>query len=130
MSIYMSIFNNLLIEDGQTPLDTNRPYIVQIARFDPSKGIPDVLDAYKQLRDMLVASGKSVPQLVIAGNSSIDDPDGVPIYNLVKRLLQMEPYVGFASDIKVMRLPHRDQLLNTLLRKSAVVLQLFNQRRL
>jgi glycosyltransferase involved in cell wall biosynthesis len=124
MSIYMTMFNHLLIEDGQTPLDVQRPYIVQIARFDPSKGIPDVLDAYKQLRDMIEADGKQVPQLVIAGNGSIDDPDGVPIYNLVKRLLQMEPYVRFASDVKVMRLPHRDQVLNTLLRKSAVVLQL------
>jgi glycosyltransferase involved in cell wall biosynthesis len=124
MSIYMTMFNNLLIADGQTPLDAQRPYIVQIARFDPSKGIPDVLDAFKQLRDMLEANGKVAPQLVIAGNGSIDDPDGVPVYNLVKRLLEMEPYASFASDVKVMRLPHRDQVLNTLLRKSAVVLQL------
>jgi glycosyltransferase involved in cell wall biosynthesis len=124
MSIYMTLFNNLLIADGQTPLDAHRRYIVQIARFDPSKGIPDLLDAYRQLRDMLEANGKPVPQLVIAGNSSIDDPDGVPIYTMVRRLLQTEPYVSFASDVKVMRLPHRDQVLNTLLRKSAIVLQL------
>jgi glycosyltransferase involved in cell wall biosynthesis len=124
MSNYLKLFNAILIEQGQTPLDTERQYIVQIARFDPSKGIPDVLDAYRQLRSRLEAEQRPVPQLIIAGNGSIDDPDGVPVYNLIKRILQTEPYVHFADDIKVARLPHRDQILNTLLRKSEVVLQL------
>ncbi|GCE30561.1 hypothetical protein KDA_60450 [Dictyobacter alpinus] len=124
MDTYIKHFNRILENEGQTPLDSQRPYIVQIARFDPSKGIPDVLDAYRQLRSKLEAEQKTVPQLVIAGNGSIDDPDGVPVYSLIKRTLQTEPYVHFADDIKVARLPHRDQILNTLLRRSAVVLQL------
>jgi alpha,alpha-trehalose phosphorylase (configuration-retaining) len=53
-----------------------------------------------------------------------DDPDGVPVYNFIKKVLKSEPYVHFADDIKVVRLPHKDQVLNTLLRKSEVVLQL------
>ena len=124
MSTYLKLFNALLLQEGQTPLDEQRPYIVQIARFDPSKGIPDVLEAYRKLRDMLEKQHKPIPQLVIAGNSSIDDPDGIPVYNLVWRILQSELYTDFADDVKVMRLPHRDQILNTLLRKSEVVLQL------
>ncbi|GER91015.1 hypothetical protein KDW_51770 [Dictyobacter vulcani] len=124
METYLKHFNQILIQEGQTPLDSQRPYIVQIARFDPSKGIPDVMDAYRQLRQKLEAEHKTIPQLVIAGNGSIDDPDGVPVYSLIKRTLQTEPYSHFADDIKVARLPHRDQVLNTLLRKSAVVLQL------
>jgi glycosyltransferase involved in cell wall biosynthesis len=120
----MEFFNQILLEDGQLPLDSERPYLVQIARFDPSKGIPDVLDAYRQLRHMLEEQQQPIPQLIIAGNGSIDDPDGKPIYNLIKRILQTEPYRSFANDIKVARLPHRDQVLNTLLRKSKVVLQL------
>jgi alpha,alpha-trehalose phosphorylase (configuration-retaining) len=124
MAIYMEFFNQILLEDGQLPLDSERPYLVQIARFDPSKGIPDVLDAYRQLRHMLEEQQQPIPQLIIAGNGSIDDPDGKPIYNLIKRILQTEPYRSFANDIKVARLPHRDQVLNTLLRKSKVVLQL------
>ena len=123
-STYLKLFNALLLQEGQTPLDEQRPYIVQIARFDPSKGIPDVLEAYRKLRDMLEKQHKPIPQLVIAGNSSIDDPDGIPVYNLVWRILQSELYTDFADDVKVMRLPHRDQILNTLLRKSEVVLQL------
>lgn len=124
LDYYMQIFNNQLVEIGQTPLDASRPYIVQIARFDPSKGIPDVLDAYWKLRMRLEEEGAILPQLVIAGNGSIDDPDGLPIYNHVMTTLQAEPYVPFANDVKVVRLPHRDQVLNTLLRRCAVALQL------
>lgn len=124
MSTYLKLFNTLLHLAGQTSLDKERPYIIQVARFDPSKGIPDVLDAYRKLRDMLEMQNKAVPQLVITGNGSIDDPDGVPVYNLVKSILKSEPYARFADDVKVVRLPHRDQILNTLLRKSEVVLQL------
>src|SRR2546421_12326237 len=124
MSIYLKQFNALLLQEGQTPLDVERPYIIQVARFDPSKGIPDVLESYRKLRDMLEKQQKPIPQLVITGNSSIDDPDGVPVYNLFKRILESEPYTDFVDDIKVVRLPHRDQVLNTLLRKSEVVLQL------
>ncbi|WP_149402578.1 glycosyltransferase [Dictyobacter arantiisoli] len=124
METYLKLLDQLLIEDGQKPLDARRPYIAQIARFDPSKGIPDVLDAYRQLREILAEKQQPMPQLVIAGNSSIDDPDGVPIFSLIKRMLQTKPYAAFADDIKVVRLPHRDQILDTLLRKSRVVLQL------
>lgn len=124
-STYMQLFNALLVQAQQTPLDEKRPYIIQVARFDPSKGIPDVLEAYKKLREKLEQQGNTqLPQLVITGNSSVDDPDGVPVYTLITNILKSEPYVHFADDIKVLRLPHRDQILNTLLRKSAVVLQL------
>ena len=124
MANYLHLFNDLLIGAQQTPLDETRPYIIQVARFDPSKGIPDVLEAYTKLRAMLEEQNQPVPQLVITGNSSVDDPDGVPIYNLVRSLVDAAPDPRFANDVKVVRLPHRDQILNTLLRKSKVVLQL------
>ncbi|MBE3557687.1 MAG: glycosyltransferase [Ktedonobacteraceae bacterium] len=124
MSAYLKLFDTLLQQQGQTPLDRQRPYIVQIARFDPSKGIPDVLEAYRRLRIKLEARRKPIPQLIIAGVGSIDDPDGIPVYSLIRHLLTTERYASFAEDIKVARLPHVDQLLNTLVRKSYIVLQL------
>ncbi|HET7637757.1 MAG TPA: glycosyltransferase, partial [Ktedonobacteraceae bacterium] len=124
ISIYLKLFNELLRQDEQTPLNEERPYIIQIARFDPSKGIPDVLEAYKKLREMLKKQRKPVPQLVITGNSSIDDPDAIPVYNHIKKLLQSERYERLADDVKVVRLPHRDQMLNALLRRSKLALQL------
>ncbi len=125
MDYYMRLFNRLLIvQEGQTPLDRYRPYIVQIARFDPSKGIPDVIESYRILVEMLSKKGAVIPQLVIAGNASIDDPDGVPIYTATIEMLKSKKYAHLAKDIKVARLPHIDQLLNTLLRRSHTVLQL------
>jgi glycosyltransferase involved in cell wall biosynthesis len=42
----------------------SRKYIAQVARFDPSKGIPTVIDAYAEFRRMCEAEGLSdVPQL-------------------------------------------------------------------
>ena len=125
MAYYLKIFNKLLmLQGGQMPLDPHKPYIVQIARFDPAKGIPDVIESYRLLRGMLERDKKVIPQLVIAGNAAIDDPEGIPIFNETMKLLQTQKYRHLAKDVKVARLPHMDQLLNTLLRKSKIVLQL------
>ncbi|KAK7949186.1 trehalose-phosphatase [Apiospora aurea] len=101
-----------------------RDYIVQIARFDPAKGIPTVIDAYGEFRKRSFAAGIDFPpQLVVAGNSSVDDPDANMIYD--QTLDQIEKkYAHLASDISVMRLDANDQLLNTLIAKAKVVLQL------
>ncbi len=124
MDYYLQLFNTMLINAQQTPLDETRPYIIQIARFDPSKGIPDLLDSYRKLRIIRAQHNEVIPQLVVTGNGSIDDPDGVPIYNQVMSILHSPEYVSFIDDVKVLRLPHIDQLLNTLLRRSTIVLQL------
>lgn len=121
MDYYYKLFDKILIETNQVPLDHSRPYVIQVARFDPSKGIPDVLDAFNAVYGNFDKGEK--PQLVIVGNGSIDDPDGVPIYNLVMDLLERE-YPEMRGDVKVARLPHIDQLLNTLMRGSTVALQL------
>jgi hypothetical protein len=41
-------------------------YIVQIARFDPAKGVPTVIDSYAEFRKRAEAAGiKDIPQLVM-----------------------------------------------------------------
>jgi glycosyltransferase involved in cell wall biosynthesis len=121
---YLNYFNRILFDEKQQPLDTNRPYLAQIARFDPSKGLPDVIESYRQVRERLMGEDQPVPQLVLAGNGSIDDPDGHPMHHATLELLRSERYADLAGDVKVARLPHMDQLLNTLLRKCRVALQL------
>lgn len=122
---YLELFNRMLLENSETPLDFTRPYIIQIARFDPSKGIPDVIESYGFLMEKLKEKNHAnLPQLVICANGSIDDPDRIPIYNLVMSILNQPQYSPLRKDIKVIRLPHRDQMLNALLRKSKIVLQL------
>lgn len=124
ISYYLDLFNKFLEEEGQIPLDLKRAYIIQIARFDPSKGIPDVLNSYLKLAGMLKKHHFKIPQLVIAGNGSIDDPDREPIFNKVMEIVNSKQFSWLKNDIKVVRLPHLDQLLNTLLRESKIVLQL------
>ncbi len=121
---YLTLFDQILIASQQEPLDKKRPYIIQVARFDPSKGIPDVIESYRMLIETLRKNNSVLPQLVIVGHGSIDDPDGIPLYNLTMELLRSEKYKHLLRDIKVARLPHVDQILNVLLREAKVALQL------
>ena len=102
-----------------------RQYIVQIARFDPAKGIPDVLAAYAELRRtyMKDAPVGDIPQLVVAGHGAIDDPDATIIYDQTLDLLQKQ-YSDIQKDVVVMRLGPTDQLLNAVMSMSLVALQL------
>lgn len=124
---YLSVFNAYLKDQQQTPLDTSRPYITQVARFDPSKGIPDLIVAYCTLRKMFDEEGyphERMPQLVIAGHGALDDPEGMPIFQETLSLLQMDVNKPYADDVKVARVEHSDQLLNAVLSESKIATQL------
>ncbi|GME53536.1 Glycosyl transferase family 1 [Neofusicoccum parvum] len=103
----------------------SRQYIVQIARFDPAKGIPDVLASYAELRRKYMGDlpREKTPQLVIAGHGAVDDPDGSMILDQTLSLLE-EKYSDISDDIVVMRLGPSDQQLNALMSNAKVALQL------
>lgn len=90
-----------------------RDYVIQIARFDPSKGIPNVVDSYAKLRGLLEKKGgvdeDEMPQLLICGHGAVDDPDASIIYDQILGLVASEKYRRYAKDIVVMRLPPSDQ---------------------
>jgi glycosyltransferase involved in cell wall biosynthesis len=122
-SCFLSFFPNVSL--GLLTNGTTDEYITQIARFDPSKGIFDVLESYLKFHEKLADSAPDVkpPKLLICGHGSVDDPDGSAIYDAVleyvkTRLAHLEDY------ITVMRLPPTDQVLNILLSKAKVALQL------
>jgi glycosyltransferase involved in cell wall biosynthesis len=104
-----------------------RDYIIQLARFDPSKGLEDVLGAYARSRRYsrycAHRLSEQTPQLVICGQSSIDDPDGIPIYDETLACLE-ERYSDIKDSVIIMRLGPSDQLLDTLLSNAHVALQL------
>lgn len=101
-----------------------RNYIAQVARFDPAKGIPDVIDAYAEFRRLCDEKGMTdVPQLVVCGNGSIDDPDSSMVFDQTMMKIEKEcPHL--VDDISVMRLDPNDQLLNTVIANAHVILQL------
>jgi alpha,alpha-trehalose phosphorylase (configuration-retaining) len=109
---YMKMFRSMCNERRVTKLlYPLREYIIQVARFDPSKGIPDVIRSYVKARQILddKIPGSRTPQLAIVGHGAIDDPDATIIYDQVMALLEKDDVAPFASDICVMRLPASDQ---------------------
>ncbi|KAJ5953172.1 hypothetical protein N7454_000068 [Penicillium verhagenii] len=100
-------------------------YIVQIARFDPSKGILDLVDSYEKFYHRLVNGQPDVvpPKLLICGHGSVDDPDGALIYDAVIDHIESNlPHLRHL--ICIMRLRPSDQVLNALLSKATIALQL------
>ncbi|KAF4625233.1 hypothetical protein G7Y89_g12932 [Cudoniella acicularis] len=85
----------------------------------------DVIESYAEFRHLLAKHSRfaEAPQLVICGNGSVDDPDGTIIYDQTMSHLESK-YPHLLADISVMRLAPNDQLLNTLLSASHIVLQL------
>jgi glycosyltransferase involved in cell wall biosynthesis len=119
------INGQLAINEGQKPIDSTRPYIVLIARFDPSKGMPQGMASYALARQMLVDLGvplSRIPQLVVVGNGSIDDPEGLPVLAEIMRL-RREVYADIMDDIKVGRVPHNDMAINALIGGALLALQ-------
>ncbi|KAJ1964178.1 hypothetical protein GGI12_001582 [Dipsacomyces acuminosporus] len=124
---YRRVFNRCAGDQGSPGIAADRPYVIQIARFDPAKGIPDVIEAYRGFREQLGARGieeDMQPQLVLCGHGSIDDPDGTVVYEQIIQLLAEPRYAVYAKDICVVRLPASDQLLCSILRGSFCALQL------
>ncbi|KAF8242230.1 UDP-Glycosyltransferase/glycogen phosphorylase [Wilcoxina mikolae CBS 423.85] len=103
-----------------------RNYIAQIARFDPSKGIPTVLESYRKLRRLYAEKmpDASTPQLLICGHGAIDDPDSSIIFDKTVQHIDREEFDDIREDIVVMRVGPSDQLLNALLSTAKIVLQL------
>jgi len=98
---------------------------VQIARFDPSKGVDTVIRSYGELRKRYYKDtpADQTPQLCIAGHSSIDDPDASAIFDHTMELIEND-FSEFAQDISVMRLGPIDQELNVLMSNAKICLQL------
>ncbi|EIM90300.1 trehalose synthase [Stereum hirsutum FP-91666 SS1] len=126
---YMGEFTALCAKEKMTELKwPDRDYIVQVARFDPSKGIPNVIDSYAKLRGLLEKAGdikeEDMPQLLVCGHGAVDDPDASIIYDQILELVASDKYKRYSKDIVIMRIPPSDQLLNALMANAKIALQL------
>jgi trehalose synthase len=93
-------------------IDRSRPIVTQVSRFDRLKDPVGVVQAYKLAR-------KSVDcQLVLAGGSATDDPEGAAVLKEVKEA------AGDDLDIIILNLPPWSALqINALQRASTVIVQ-------
>jgi len=93
-------------------IDPSRKLITQISRFDYLKDPIGVIEAYKIVKRYMDC------QLVLAGGSATDDPEGKEVLAKVKDAASSD------KDIHIMELPPASHLeVNALQRGSSVVLQ-------
>jgi len=131
---YMGEFRSLCIKEKMNELQwPARDYVIQIARFDPSKGIPNVIDSYVRLRKLLKGkvSDEKTPQLLICGHGAVDDPDASLIYDQVLQIMASPTVVEYSKDIVAMRLPPSDQRTYPFLptRSSTNTLHIYSSQR-
>ncbi|MBI4708076.1 MAG: glycosyltransferase [Candidatus Omnitrophica bacterium] len=89
----------------------DKPIITQISRFDRLKDPVGVVEAYKQVKRYINC------QLILAGGTAEDDPEGFKVLSEVKESANNDP------DIHILLLPHDDIAVNALQRASDVVVQ-------
>ena len=93
-------------------IDPLRPILTQISRFDRLKDPLGVIRAYRIVKRYFDC------QLVLAGGSASDDPEGAQVLKEVHRAAEGDP------DIKVLELPAWAPLeVNALQRASSIVIQ-------
>lgn len=93
-------------------IDTRRPLLTQISRFDRLKDPLGVIEAYRMVKK------RNDCQLLLAGGGADDDPEGMQVLQEVREAAAADP------DIHVLLLPPFSDLeINALVRGSTVVIQ-------
>nr|AOR51716.1 trehalose synthase [Phaffia rhodozyma] len=129
MVYYQHYFGRLSEQQCGVSIDWVRPYVVQVARFDPSKGIPDLLEGYRLFRRKLNKAALSpaeqdTPMLIICGHGSVDDPDGEIIFEEIHETLSSKEYQFIKDDVSVVRVPPCDRTLGAILQGAWCATQL------
>jgi trehalose synthase len=91
-------------------IDTDKPILTQISRFDPWKDHHGVLKIYDKVRE------KQDCQLVLMGDMASDDPEGPTIFHKIKKEAENIPNVHIITE-------KNDLLVNALQQESAIVFQ-------
>jgi trehalose synthase len=93
-------------------IDRRRPILLQVSRFDRFKDPLGVIEAHRMVRQSFDC------QLVLAGGSASDDPEGAQV------LAEVQEAAAGAPDVHVLSLPPgSDREINALQRAATVVLQ-------
>lgn len=90
---------------------TNKPIITQISRFDRLKDPLGVIEAFLLVKKYIDC------QLILAGGTATDDPEGLAVFEEVQEKAKQDP------DIHILLLPQSDIEVNALQRVSTVIMQ-------
>jgi trehalose synthase len=89
----------------------DQPIITQISRFDRLKDPVGVIEAYLQVKKYINC------QLILAGGTATDDPEGLKVLEEVKEKAKED------KDIHILLLPQNDIEVNALQRASTLIVQ-------
>src|SRR3989338_8773497 len=92
-------------------ISQDKPIITQISRFDRLKDPLGVIEAYLQVKKHINC------QLILAGGTATDDPEGLKVFAEVKEKAKQD------QDIHILLLAHNDIEINALQRASTVIVQ-------
>lgn len=92
-------------------INKDKPIITQISRFDRLKDPIGVIEAY------LLVKKYNDCQLILAGGTAGDDPEGLKVLEEVKQTARQDP------DIHILLLPQNDTEVNALQTVSTVIVQ-------
>jgi trehalose synthase len=92
-------------------IDTDRPILLQVSRFDRFKDPTGVIQAYRMVKKYNDCI------LVLAGSPATDDPEGERVLSEVREYGKGDP------DLHILLLPPSDKDINALQRAADVILQ-------
>ncbi|MEI8000539.1 MAG: glycosyltransferase [Actinomycetes bacterium] len=78
----------------QYGIDTNRPIICQVSRFDPWKDPIGVIEAFRIAREQVPDA-----QLVLAGSMATDDPEGFRVWEETEAARAGDPDIHLLSNL-------------------------------
>ena len=91
-------------------INTEKPIISQISRFDPWKDPEGVVSIYKRVKE------KEECQLILAGGFAADDPEGEKIHNELKETAKNDKNIHIFCESS-------DSFVNAIQRASSVIIQ-------
>jgi trehalose synthase len=112
------------VEAEQAPIDWDRGYELEYARWDESKGKDLLLKHYLEYRKNEKAKGtdiKDIKQLILAGNQATDDPSAAKVFINAWEQMQDPEYDDIRDDIKFLMVPRNDFMANVLMRRSSAL---------
>ncbi|MFC1485490.1 glycosyltransferase [Candidatus Latescibacterota bacterium] len=94
-------------------IPTDKPLVTQISRFDKWKDPVGVVEVFRKIREEFDC------RLVLCGNMATDDPEGLEIYEKIKRMVNKE----IQKREVILVTAENSILVNALQRASAVIFQ-------
>jgi len=79
---------------GWLGVELERPLVTQVSRFDPWKDQPDVIEAYRMVKEE-VADLK----LALVGSMALDDPEGWEVYRQIKEAAREDPDIDIFTNL-------------------------------